>query len=171
MQVCEFSYTNLVIQKLLLIPRTFSCSKYSFLSPQKPKDGYVMLIHIIVNHICNNNFNVIFPSTAQFNMLPLYMKFLTHDLPGVWYLLQHLFSAKKILPLCTVISYDSYTDTYYDNEHLILTYCIVFEIHSTCYVHFYLKQCKFWDCKLYCHISNPFALEFSVQCTLQKTGI
>jgi hypothetical protein len=68
MQVHAFSYTNSVIQKLLLSQWTFSCSKYSFLSPQKPRDGYVLSIHVIVEHIGNNNFNIIFPSTVQFNM-------------------------------------------------------------------------------------------------------
>lgn len=156
MQVCAFLCTNLVIQKLLLSQWTFSCSKYSVLSPQKPRDGYDLIIHITVNHICNNNFNIIFPSTAKFNMWPLYMKFLTFDLPGAWNLLQHLFSAKRkcycfALWFHMIITLILVT---HNNEHLILPYCTVSQTHSTCYVNFYLKQCKFWECNSYCDISN-----------------
>jgi hypothetical protein len=130
-EVHAFSCTNLVIQNLLLSQWEFSCSKYLLLSQQKPRDVCVVSIHIIVNHI-GNNFNIILPSTAQFNMWPLYMRFLTYD-PS-WTLIlasTSIFCKEKILLLCIVTSYD-YTDIYHDNEHLILTYCTVSEIHSTC---------------------------------------
>jgi len=172
MQVHAFSYTNLVIQKLLLSQWTFSRSKYSFLSPQKLRDGYVLSIHIIVKHIGNNHFNIIFPSTAQFNMCPPLLE--VFNLWHSWSLIlasTSVFCKEKILLLCTVISYDYYTDIYHDNEHLIVTCCTLSEIHSTCYVNFYLKQCKLWDCNSYCHTSNPLALQFIVQCTAKDRDL
>jgi hypothetical protein len=83
-----------------------------------------------------------------------------------------IFCKEKILLVCTVISYVYYTDIYHNNEHLILTYCTVSEMDSTCCVNFYLNHCKLWDSNSYCHhISNPLVLEYSVQCTLQKRDL